>query len=182
MDDFVKSVPKTENVIYKSFRQIPAKGGFQLTKWISNCGKTMLAFDTIDKSASSSRTFQEKTFFTVHIGTSMECYRRQPRSFSRYAERSIAEDNAKSSVISCFSCIRIVSPFTIWMRLLLKTIGKENGQSWLKELCEEDSNEFKRWATEMIHVNKMDLSWKYFESGIDKLNLQSSRLGSLTGS
>ena len=60
MDDFVKSVPSAEQAIeiYKLLRAMLAKGGFHLTKWISNCEQTMTSIDQADKSPSSSETFE----------------------------------------------------------------------------------------------------------------------------
>ena len=51
MDDFVKSVPSAQQAIeiYKLLRAMLAKGGFQLTKWISNCEQTMASIDQADK-------------------------------------------------------------------------------------------------------------------------------------
>ena len=63
MDDFVQSGPSAEQTIetYKSLRAKLAKGGFQLTKWISNCEKTLTVIDPADKSPSSSKTFETES-------------------------------------------------------------------------------------------------------------------------
>ena len=47
MDDFVKSVPSTEQAIeiYKLLRAMLAKKGFHLTKWICNCEDLQLRTD-----------------------------------------------------------------------------------------------------------------------------------------
>ena len=74
MDDFVKSVPSAEQAIefYKLLRAIMAKGGFQLTKWISNCEQTMTSIDQADKSPSSSKTFEAGPTSPPKFGTAME--------------------------------------------------------------------------------------------------------------
>ena len=115
MDDFVKSVPSAEQgiEIYKSLPAMLSKGGFPLTRWISNCEKTMTSTDQADKSPTSSKTVEDK-----------------PTSPSTWGLQwnvdagETGEDNAESGA------------YTIRMRLLLKTIWKENGQSWDKELKE----------------------------------------------
>ena len=76
-----------------------------------------------------------------------------------------------SHVSAVFDPLGIVSPFTIRMRLLLKSISKENGQSWDKELNEENRHAFEKWASEMIQVNQMVLKRTYFESGVNKVDL-----------
>ena len=60
MDDLVQSVPSAEQAIeiYKLLRAMLAKGGFHLTKWISNCEQTMTSINQADKSPSSSKTFE----------------------------------------------------------------------------------------------------------------------------
>ena len=60
INEFVKSVPSAEQAteIYKLLRAMFARGGFQLTKRISNCEQTMTSIDQADKSPSSSRTFE----------------------------------------------------------------------------------------------------------------------------
>ena len=60
MDDFVKSVPSAEQAIeiYNKLRAMLERGGFHLTKWISNCEQTMTSIDQADKSPSSSKTFE----------------------------------------------------------------------------------------------------------------------------
>ena len=76
-----------------------------------------------------------------------------------------------SHVSAVFDPLGIVSPFTVRMRLLIKSIWKENGQSWDKELNKGNRHEFKKWASEMIHVNRMILKRSYFESGVNIVDL-----------
>ena len=76
-----------------------------------------------------------------------------------------------SHVSAVFNPLGIVSPFAIRMRLLLKSIWKENGQSWDKELNEENRHAFEKWASEMIQANQMVLKRTYFESGVNKVDL-----------
>ena len=70
MDDFVNSVPSAEQAIeiYKLLRAMLAKGGFHLTKWISNCEQTMTSIDQDDKSPASSKTFQAEPTFPSILG------------------------------------------------------------------------------------------------------------------
>ena len=76
-----------------------------------------------------------------------------------------------SNVSAVFDPLGIVYPFTIRMRLLLKSIWKENGLSWDEELNEGNRHEFKKRASEMIHVNQMVLKRTYFDSVVNKIDL-----------
>ena len=151
MDNFVKSVPNAEQAIeiYKLLRAMLAKGGFQLTKWISNCEQTMTSIDQADKSPSSSKTFEAEPTSPSILGLQWNvdadnlevCRGMQKEIPVKITQRAVL-----SHVSAVFDPQGIVSPFTIRMRLLLKSIWKENGQSWDKELNEGNRHEFKKWA------------------------------------
>ena len=148
-DDFVKSVPSAEQAIeiYKLLPAMLAKGGFQLTKWISNCEQTMTSIDQDDKSPASSKTFEAQPTSPSILGLQWNvdadnlevCRRMQKEIPVKITQRAVL-----SHVSALFDSLGIVSPFTIRMRLLLKSIWKENRQSWVKELIEENRHEFKK--------------------------------------
>ena len=50
MDDFGKSVSSAEQAIeiYELLLAMMAKGGLELTKWVSNCEKTLTIIDQAD--------------------------------------------------------------------------------------------------------------------------------------
>ena len=176
MDDFVKSVPSTEQAIeiYNMLRAMLERGGFHLTKRISNCEQTMTSIDQADKTPSSSKTFEAEPTspsilglqWNVDAGNLEVCRGMQKEIPVKITQRAVS-----SHVSAVFDPLGIVSPFTIRMRLLLKSIWKENGQSWDKELSEENRYAFEKWASEMIRVNQMVLKRTYFESGVNKVDL-----------
>ena len=176
MDDFVKSVSSAEQAIeiYNMSRAMLARGGFHLTKWNSNCEQTMKSIDQADKSLSSSKTFEAEPTspsilglqWNVHADNLEVCRGMQKEIPVKITQRAVL-----SHVSAVFDLLGIVSPFTIRMRLLLKSIWKENGQLWDKELIEENRHAFGKWASEMIQVNQMVLKRTYFESGVNKVDL-----------
>ena len=177
MEDFVKSVSSAEQTIefYNMLRAMLARGGFHLTKWISNCEQTMKSIDQADKSPSSSKTFEaEPTSPSVlRLQWNVDADHREVcRGMQKKIPVKITQRAVLSHVSAVFDPLGIVSLCTIRMRLLLKSIWKENGQSWDKELNEENRHEFKKWASEMIRVNQMALKRTYFESGVNKVDLQ----------
>ena len=176
--DFVKFVASADQAleIYRLLRAMLAKGGFQLTKWISNCEQTMTSFDQDDKSPASSKTCEaEPTSPSIlALQRNVDADNLEVcRGMQKEIPVKITQRAVLSHVSAVFDPLGIVSPFTIRMRLLLKSIWKEkeNGQSWDKELNEENRHEFKKWASEMIHVNQMVLKRTYFESGVNKVDL-----------
>ena len=158
LDDFVKSVPSAEQAIeiYNKLRAMLARGGFHLTKWISNCEQTMKSIEQADKSPSSSKTFEAEPSVPSILGLQWNIDADNLK-VCRGMQKEITQRAVLSHVSAVFDLLGIVSPFTIRMRLLLKSIWKENGQSWDKEPNEENRHEFKKWA--------------YFESGVNKVDL-----------
>ena len=142
MDDFVKSVPSAEQAIeiYKLLRAMLARGGFHLTKWISNFEQTMTSIDQADKSPSSSKTFEaEPTSPSILVlQWNVDADNREVcRGMQKEIPVKITQRAVLSHVSALFDSLEIVFPSTIRMRLLLKSIWKENGQSWDKELNEK---------------------------------------------
>ena len=143
MDDFVKSGPSAEEAIgiYKLLRARLERGGFHLTKWISNCEQTMTSIDQADKSLSSSKTFEAEPTSPSILGRQWNvdadnlevC-----RGMQKEIPVKIMQTAVLSHVSAVFDPLGIVSPFTIRMQLLLESIWKENGQSWDEELIEEN--------------------------------------------
>ena len=141
MDDLVKSVPSAEQAIeiYKLLRAMLAKGGFQFTKWISNCEQTLTSIDQGDKSPSSSKTFEAETTSSSILGLQWNVDADNlevSRGMQKEIPVKITQRAVSSHVSAVFDPLGIVSPFTTRMRLLLKSIWKANGQSWDKELIE----------------------------------------------
>ena len=155
MDDFVQSVPSAEQAIeiYKLLRSMLARGGSHVTKWISNCEQAMTSFDQADKSLSSSKTFEAAPTSGSVLGLqwnveadNLEVY----RGMHKDIPVKITQRVVLSHVSVVFDPLGKVSPFTIRMRLLLNSIWKEKGQSWDKELIEENRHDFKKWASEIF--------------------------------
>ena len=134
----------------------------------------MTSIDQDDKSPSSSKTFEAEptspSIFVLQRNVDADnleaCRGMQEEILVMITQRAVL-----SHVLAVFDPLGIVSPFTIRMRLLLKSIWKENGQSWDKKLNEGNRHEFKKWVSEMIQVNQMVLERTYFESGVNKVDL-----------
>ena len=120
MDDFDKSVPSAEQAIeiYNMLRAMLARGGFHLTKWISNCEQTMKSIDQADKSPSSSKTFQAEPTSPSILGLQWNvdadnlevCRGTQKEIPVKITQRAML-----SLVSAVFDPLGIVSPFTIRM-------------------------------------------------------------------
>ena len=115
MDDFVKSVPSAEQAIenYKLLRAMLARGGFYLTKWISNCEQTMTSIDQADKSPSSSKPFEVEPTSPSFLGLQWNndadnleiCRGTQKQIPVKITQRAVLSD-----VSAVFDPLGIVSP------------------------------------------------------------------------
>ena len=134
----------------------------------------MTSIDQADKSPSSSKTFEAEPTSPSILGLQWNVdadHLEVCRDMQKEIPVKITQRAVLSYVSAVFDPLGIVSPFTIRMRLLLKSIWKENGQSWDKELNEENRHAFEKWASEMIQENQMVLKRTYFESGVNKVDL-----------
>ena len=134
----------------------------------------MTSIDKADKSPFASKTFEAEPTSPSILGLqwnvnadNLEVCRGMQREISV----NITQLAGLSHVSAVFDPLGIVSPSTIRMRLLLKSIWKENGELWDKELNEEYRHDFKKWASEMIHVNQTALKRTSSESGVNKVDL-----------
>ena len=142
----------------------------------------MTSIDQADKSPFSSETFEAELTSPSILGLQWNvdtdnlevCRVMQKEIPIKITQRAVL-----FHVSAVFDPLEVVSPFIIRMRLLLKSIWKENVQSWDKKLNEENRHEFKKWASGKIHVNQMVLKRTYFEPGVSKVDLHISSDASL---
>ena len=123
--------------------------GFQLTKWISNWEKRMMAIDPNDKPYSSSKTLEAELASPTMLGlqwilnvNNMEVC---PVTQKEVLER-VTWEAVLFHVSDVLDPLELVSNIAIRMTLSVETFWKENGQSWHKELCHNDSNQFTKWS------------------------------------
>ena len=69
-----------------------------------------------------------------------------------------------SFVSSVFDPMGIFAPFTMRMRMLLKSIWIRFGQSWDENINEEDKRTFLEWVKEMQAIKQRSLPRKYFSN------------------
>ena len=69
-----------------------------------------------------------------------------------------------SFVSLVFDPMGIFAPFTMRMRMLLKSIWIRFGQSWDENINEEDKRTFLEWVKEMQAIKQTSLPRKYFSN------------------
>ena len=65
----------------------------------------------------------------------------------------------------------IFAPFTIRMRMLLKSIWIRFGQSWFEKIADGDKQVFLEWVTEMQTLKNISLPRNYFSDSPKNVQL-----------
>ena len=83
------------------------------------------------------------------------------RDMGKEVPAEVTQRIVLSQVSSLFDPLGLFSPFTVKMRLLLKGICKNLGQSWDEQITPKDEIAFRDWASELSHMNEMALKRHY---------------------
>ena len=134
MNYFLKSVrtPQEAIEIYQKVRGKFSKGGFNLTKWITSDDEVKTQISEADRSKEVVKTLEADPQsssilglnWNVDTGNLMVC-----RGTDQEVSVKIIQRIVLSFVSAVFDPLGICSPFTIRMRLLLKSIWAAMGHS-----------------------------------------------------
>ena len=176
MDDFLKSVTTPQEAIetYKKVRDILIKGGFNLTKWITSDYEIKSQIPETVRSTKVVKTFEAEPQSSTILGLNWNvdtdslivC-----RGTEQEVPAKITQRIVLSFVSAVFDPVGICSPFTIRMRILLKSIWAAIGQAWDKDLSAEHSKLFSDWCFGLREIRTMSINRLYFENRYTKLRL-----------
>ena len=166
MDDFAKSVDTEEEAIelYNQLKTVLIKGGFNLTKWITNNSIVMNSFKEGDRAESTTKTFEAEPAASSLLGLqwnmeedTLEVCRGVSKEVPSKITRVVL-----SFVASVFDPLGVVAPFTMRMRILLKTTWAKCGQLWDEMIAEDDKSSFLQWVSGLQQLKEMKLERNYF--------------------
>ena len=176
MDDFAKSVATVEEAlhVYQDVRTTLRKGGFNLLKWICNNDVITRSIPEQDRSEAKSKTFEAEPHtssllcmqWNVDNDTLEVC-----RGADKEVPNKITHRAVLSFVASVFDPLGLFAPFTMRMRILLKTIWAKSGQQWDDKSEEEDAQQFLDWVKELAELKNMPLERRYFDKRYKKMDL-----------
>ena len=169
MDDLVKIVDTPQQAIecYRQLVETLNRSGFTLEKGASNClevtgnfllencleaNEVILNAEPTSSSILGPEWKIDQYCFQVCRGPNKEC------------PSEITQRLVLSFVSSVFDPMCIFAPFTMRMRMLLKSIWIHHGQSWDERLNEEDKQIFKDWINEMQTIRETSLPRMYFSA------------------
>ena len=93
------------------------------------------------------------------------------RGADKEPPNKITQRAVLSFVASVFDPLGLFAPFTMKMRVLLKTIWAKIGQQWDDKIEEEDERQFLDWVKELAELKNMPLKRRYFDKWYKKKDL-----------
>ena len=167
MDDLVKSVGTPQQAIkcYRRLVETLKRSEFILMKWASNCpevtgnipqensleaNEVMLNAEPTSSSILGLEWKKDQDCLQVCRGPNKDC-------LSAKTQRVVSP-----FVFSVFDPMGIFAPFTMRMRMLLKSICIHHGQSWDERLNEEEKQIFMDWINEMQMIWETSLPRRFF--------------------
>ena len=84
------------------------------------------------------------------------------RGVSKEIPSKITQRVVLSFVASVFDPLGVFAPFTMRMRILLKTTWAKCGQLWDDMIAEDDKSSFLQWVSELQQLKEMKLERNYF--------------------
>ena len=169
MDDLVKSVDTPQQAIecYRQLVETLKRSGFTLKKWASNCPEVTENFP-LEKCFEGNEVMlnAERTSLSI-LGLEWKIYQdclQVCRGPNKQCPSEISQRVVLSFVSSVFDPLGIFAPFTMRMRMLLKSIWIHHGQPWDERLNEEDKQIFMDWINETQTISDTSFPRRYFSA------------------
>ena len=169
MDDFIKSV-KTDDEAKEVFANVTEclkLSGFELKKWISNSEALMEKIPVDLQSDAKSKTFELEPLNSSILGLKWNV-ESDTLEVSRGPQKplpvTVTQRAVLSHVSSVFDPLGLFAPFTMRMRMLLKTVWKQIGQDWDRPLAAEEIKIFDEWAEELKVIKEFTIQRRYFKA------------------
>ena len=153
-----------------------AKGGFKLTKFVSNIPslvnnvvlKSQLPTDSTEKVLATDDE-------TSHVLRLKWNHSRDTLVVSRGTtpdlNRPVTQRVVLSLVSAVYDPIGLVAPYTVTARLLLKDIWRLSGQQWDNILPDDVSKKFLEWAAERPNLSETSIPRCYFRGTMENVEL-----------
>ena len=169
MDDYLESSPTVNEATKKAqdLVEMLEKGGFKLTKFVSNVPSLV---NNVDPNSQLSTESTEKVLATDEDTSHVLGLKWNHSSDTLVVSRGTTYDLNRpvtqrvvfSLVSSVYEHIGLFAPYTATARLLLKDIWRLSGQQWDNNLPEDVSEKFLEWAVELPKLSAITIPRCYF--------------------
>ena len=177
MDEFLESsatVKEASNKAKDLVTTLLAKGGFNLTKLVSNINHLPAEL----KHNGEPGTTDEKVIPKPDESSHVLGLKWNHATDTLVASRGTSPDMNKITqrvVLSLLSAVYDplgpVAPFTVQARLLLKDIWRLSDQQWDDDLPNEVVTKFNEWSKKLPSLSKIQIPRSYFEEQVESLEL-----------
>ena len=167
MDDLVKCVDSPEEAItcYRELVETLKRSGFTLKKWASNCLEVLQETPVEDRLEANEFTLNAESSPILGLEWIID---KDCLQVCRYPNKECPQDITQRVMLSFVSSVfdpkGNFAPFTMRMRMLLKSIWIRFGQIWDEKITEEDGKVFLDWVAEMQTIKYTSLPRKYFSA------------------
>ena len=175
MDDFAKSVATVEETVHVCLdvRTTLQKRRFILLKWICKDEVVTRSIPEKDRSEAKSKTFKAELHTSSLLGMQWNVNNdtlEVCRGADKEVPNKIIQRTVWSFAASVFDPLGLFAPFTMRMRVLLKTIWARSGQQWHDKIEVEEKQKHLEWVRELADLKNMPLKRRYFESSYRKID------------
>ena len=175
MDDYLDSAVSVDVILERceSLVRVLKKGGFKLTKFVSNVPTIGLKLNDDEKGEedptdSSQLLLQTAAPSSSHVlglkwdhnADSLVVSRGVCKAYDNHVTQRVV----LSGVSSVFDPLGLVAPFTVKARILLKEIWRSQGQNWDNTLPLNFQRAFKEWSLELPQLSKITIKRSYFRN------------------
>ena len=174
MDDLVKSVdsPQAAITCNQVLVETLKRSGFTLKKWASNCPEVLEIIPVEDRLKANEFTLNAESSAILGLEwiIDRDCLQ-VCRGPNKDCPQHITQRVMLSFVSSVFDAMGIFAPFTMRMRMLLKSIWIRFGQSWDEKIADDDKQVFLDWMTEMQTIKNTPHPRNYFSDNLKNVQL-----------
>ena len=168
VDDCLKSVPsETKGIgLVNELRTLLSKGGFRLTKWISNSRKVIDSIPSSEKAGSVKGLLLDQLPIERALGVRWDVESDTFGFKISVKDRPATRRGILSVVSSVYDPLGFAAPFTLSAKALLQDLCRKN-LGWDDPISDEDLNRWRNWLDELPRLEdlKINRCFKPFNFG-----------------
>ena len=155
MDDLLVSCENEQELmgIKDGLSSVLQRGGFTLTKWVNNARPQ-------EEVAKEDTELRQVTILRIQWNVEVDnlqlCRGLVQKRKDIWTQRAIL-----SVVLSVYDPLGCFAPFTVVARLILKEIWTSHDQRWDDPVCEDFSERFNNWISQLDEINTVNNSRPY---------------------
>ena len=159
VDDCLKSTNSDEKAIQlvNELRELLAKGGFRLTKWVSNSKDVMNALPESERSASVKDLDFSEPHLERALGVQWNVTSDQLAFKISIKDKPETRRGILSIVSSIYDPLGSTAPFILKAKLILQDLCRK-GLDWDDKIVEEDQQRWKTWLNQLPKLEELAIN------------------------